>query len=668
MTSITKLLIANRGEIASRVIRSARELDIATVAVYSEPDSGAPFVREADESVPLPGSSPADTYLRSDLLVEAAMATGADAVHPGYGFLSERAEFARACTGAGLVFVGPPAEVIEVMGSKTSAKERMAGAGVPVLPGIVIDNDADVGTDFSSRAELAIGFPLLVKAVFGGGGRGMRVVRTPSDLVEAVGSARREARTAFGDGSVFLERFVDTPRHIEVQILGDTQGTVVSLFERECSIQRRYQKVIEEAPSPIVDEALRSELCAAAIAAGSAIGYVGAGTVEFVLDVERRFYFLEVNTRLQVEHPVTEMVTGLDLVHLQLTIAEGRPLPAEVLNARITGHAIEVRLYAEDVDAGFLPSAGVFHRFDIPRSTGVRVDAGVEDGSVVSVHYDPMLAKVIAHGRDRDQARRRLARALHEARIHGVPTNRDLLVGILREPEFADGNIDTGYLDRHHPAELQAEGGNRQLGPMHALAAALAGQAERRAAAPVLSTLPSGWRNVRSGPQHTQFSSNGTTIDLHYRLTHHGLTASVGGEAFGQLQLHSATTDHVEFAADGVRRGFHVRRVDSDYYVDSPLGSTILVELPRFPEVSALSEPGSLLAPMPGTVVRVRVDDGSPVSAGDVILVLEAMKMEHSIAAPHDGTVDEIRVVEGQTVDVGVVLAVVRREQSELSE
>src|SRR3954471_15015577 len=365
---IGKLLVANRGEIAARVMRTAHDLGISTVAVYSDPDAGAPFVRLADEAVRLPGSSPSETYLRGDLVVAAARATGADAVHPGYGFLSENAGFARACAQAGLTFVGPSPEAIEAMGSKTAAKERMAAAGVPTLPGVVVHD----GTDLAG-AGAQIGYPVLVKAAFGGGGRGMRIVRSEDELTEAVAGARREAASAFGDGTVFLERFVERPRHVEVQIVGDTHGTVVHLFERECSIQRRYQKIIEEAPSPAVTPELRAELGAAAVAAAKAIDYVGAGTVEFVLDQDGRFFFLELNPRLQVEHRVTELVPGLALVRVQLQVADGEPLPDEVTSASITGHAVEVRLYAEDVAAGFLPATGTLHRFRVPELPGVRV-------------------------------------------------------------------------------------------------------------------------------------------------------------------------------------------------------------------------------------------------------------------------------------------------------
>jgi propionyl-CoA carboxylase alpha chain len=659
---ISKLLVANRGEIAARIMRTARELDIATVAVFSDADAEAPFVRAADESVHLPGNAPAKTYLRGDRIIAAAKRTGADAIHPGYGFLSENAGFARAVLDAGLTWVGPSPEAIEAMGSKIAAKELMAAAGVPVLPGITVGTAATLEDGLAARAGAEIGYPVLVKAAFGGGGRGMRVVRTESGLLDAVASARREAASAFGDGTVFLERFVDAPRHVEVQIFGDSHGTVVHLFERECSIQRRYQKIIEEAPSPAVNEALRTQLGEAAVAAGKAIGYVGAGTVEFVLGADGRFHFLEVNTRLQVEHPVTELVTGLDLVRLQLLVAEGLPLPGEALNAGIEGHAVEARLYAEDVAAGFLPATGPVHAFAVPALSGVRVDAGVAAGGEVGVHYDPMLAKVIAHGPTRDEACRRLARALAETRVHGVVTNRELLVGILREPEFRAGMIDTGYLTRHDPQQLARSWSAPEAGRVHAVAAALAGQAGRRAGAPVLATLPSGWRNVPNGPQQVTFGCDAAELDVRYRFDGGRVMAEVDGEPVDGLVLRSAAPDRVVLDVSGVRRQITVHRVAGVFYVDSPLGSSVLAERPRFPDPGAAVAPGSLLAPMPGTVVRIGAEPGTPVRAGAPVVVLEAMKMEHTVSAPHDGVVSELPVVPGQQVDTGAVLAVVTEE------
>ncbi|RTL62689.1 MAG: biotin/lipoyl-binding protein [Pseudonocardiaceae bacterium] len=649
--AIQKLLVANRGEIAARVMRTAHRLGISTVAVFSDPDADAPHVALADEAVRLPGAAPSETYLRADLVIAAARATGADAVHPGYGFLSENAGFARDCAAAGLTFVGPKPEAIASMGSKLEAKALMESAGVPVLPGATVTDE----TDLAAEAD-RIGFPVLVKAAFGGGGRGMRIVHDTASLEEAVDGARREAASAFGDGTVFLERYVVDPRHVEVQILGDTHGEVVSLFERECSIQRRYQKIVEESPSPAVDEALRAELGAAAVAAGKAIGYTGAGTVEFVMDQQGKFFFLEVNTRLQVEHPVTELVTGLDLVEQQLRVAEGDPLPEAVTSASIHGHAIEVRLYAEDVAAGFLPATGTLHSFTIPSGDGIRVDTGFVDGSVVSPHYDPMLAKVIAHGPTRTDAARALARALANARIHGVTTNRDLLVGILREQEFLAGGTDTGYLTRHDPAALGAPVGGVAR---HAAAAALAAQATNRAGARVLATVPSGWRNVGGEPQRAAYTVGDTEVAVAYRYRRGVLDVRVDDAALGQVVVASATPDVVVLEVDGVRRRYTVTRADGVSYVDGPDGSVALAEVPRFADPNAAAAAGSLLAPMPGGVVRVLAEAGASVTAGQPLVVLEAMKMEHTVAAPVDGIVSEIHVAQGDQVDTGQVLAVV---------
>ncbi|MCV7154901.1 acetyl/propionyl/methylcrotonyl-CoA carboxylase subunit alpha [Mycolicibacterium pyrenivorans] len=660
---ITKLLIANRGEIASRIIRTARAMDIATVALYSDADRDAPYVWQADESVRLPGTAPADTYLRADLVLAAASRTGADAVHPGYGFLSENAGFARSCADAGVTFVGPSPEAIVAMGSKIAAKDMMRAAGVPVLPGCTVESEQDENPARLRDAAADIGFPILVKAAFGGGGRGMRIVRTESELVDAVASARREAASAFGDGTVFLEKFVESPRHIEVQIFGDRYGTVVHLGERECSIQRRYQKIIEEAPSTAVDETLRDELGRSAVAAGKALAYEGAGTVEFVMAPDGSFYFLEVNTRLQVEHPVTELVTGIDLVRAQLQVAAGEPLPPEMIDTAPRGHAIEVRLYAEDVAAGFIPVSGTLTTLEFPEFDGIRVDAGFTSGSRVSTFYDPMLAKVIGYGATRDEACARVARALTETKIHGVTTNRDLLVAILREPEFRRGAIDTGYLERHDPAQLMAGIGTQDAVATHALMAAVAAQADRRARTPVLPGLPSGWRTLPSQDQMVSYVCGEDTLEVRYRFSHGTLSASVG-DWHPHIRIISAADTLVDAEVDGVRRRYHVTRSGSAHHVDSSLGTSTLTEAERFPDPSAMQEAGSLLAPMPGSVVRIEVGQGAEVAAGAAIVVLEAMKMEHTVRAPVDGVVATISVAAGDQVESGQVLAVVSDGQS----
>ncbi|WP_037321102.1 acetyl/propionyl/methylcrotonyl-CoA carboxylase subunit alpha [Amycolatopsis orientalis] len=645
---IEKLLVANRGEIARRVFRTCRDAGIGTVAVFSDADADAPHTAEADVAVRLPGNAPSDTYLRAELLIKAAVETGADAIHPGYGFLSENAAFARAVLDAGHTWVGPPPEAIESMGSKVESKRMMAEAGVPVLSEL---DPAEV-----TEADL----PLLVKASAGGGGRGMRVVRSLGELAEAVEGASAEAASAFGDPTVFCERYLETGRHIEVQVLADTHGTVWAVGERECSIQRRHQKVVEEAPSPFVDEPMREALFDAARKAAQAIDYVGAGTVEFLAGPDGRFYFLEMNTRLQVEHPVTEATTGLDLVSLQLRIAEGEHLPIEEPETR--GHAIEVRLYAEDPSAGWQPQSGTLHRFEVPAAQrefevgpGVRLDSGFVSGQTVGVHYDPMLAKVIAYAPDRRSAARALAGALAGAEIHGVVTNRDLLVNVLRHEAFLAGETDTAFFDRHGLETLARPLATVDSVRISALAAALAGAAANRSAAGVQGRLPSGWRNVRSQGQRKRFRRGEDEIEIVYTLGRDGLRA----DGFEGVELVSAESDGVVIEVSGVRRKFAVARYGDTVYVDSPEGTVELGVVPRYTDPDAALAAGSLVAPMPGTVVRLAVEAGDTVKTGDPLLWLEAMKMEHRIAAPADGVVTELPVVVGQQVEVGTILAVV---------
>ncbi|GLW20249.1 ATP-grasp domain-containing protein [Microbispora triticiradicis] len=640
---IGRLLVANRGEIARRVFRTCRELGVETVAVFSDADADAPHVAEADQAVRL-GAPLA--YLDPDRVIEAARRSGADAVHPGYGFLSEHAGFARAVLDAGLTWIGPSPEAVAAMGTKIEAKALMAEAGVPVLPTIPLSPDAPP----------QLTFPVLVKASAGGGGRGMRVVRDQAGLAEAVASARREALSAFGDGTLFAEPLQEGARHIEVQILADEHGTVWALGERECSIQRRHQKVIEEAPSPAVTPELRRELSDAAIRAARAIGYTGAGTVEFLVSDEG-FFFLEMNTRLQVEHPVTECVYGVDLVRLQIEVAEGARLAA--LPPSPVGHAIEARLYAEDAEGR--PQSGVLHRFEIPGVDGefglgarLRLDSGVVSGGEVGVHYDPMLAKVVSYGGDRAEAARRLAHALARARIHGLTTNRDILVGVLRHPDFLSGALDTGFLDRRPvPASLAGPGAVR----LSALAAALAGAAANRAEARrdgVLGGLPSGWRNVPSQPRRTAYDTeDGGRLEITYRLSRDGLRA----EGFEDVALVSADPGRVVLETGGLRHAFEVAVYPGVVHVDSSLGPVRLTPVERLPEPAARVSPGALPAPMPGTVLRVEVKPGDVVEAGQPVVVLEAMKMEHLIVAPASGTVAALHVVPGARVEAGVPLA-----------
>ncbi|AFC48682.1 Probable acetyl/propionyl carboxylase alpha subunit AccA2 [Mycobacteroides abscessus subsp. massiliense] len=662
MPKIRKVLVANRGEIARRVFRTCRDLGIATVAVYSDADADAWHVADADEAVHLPGSSAAETYLDIHRIIAAASLTGADAVHPGYGFLSENAGFARACAAADLVFIGPPPGAIDAMGSKLQAKKTMSDAGVPVLPG-----GDTTGLSAEQLAKLAadVGYPVLVKASAGGGGRGMRIVASPDELDEAVTSASREAAAAFADGTVFLERYVQRPRHVEIQIMADTHGNVVSLFERECSVQRRHQKVIEEAPSPVVDDALRARMSEAAIAAARAVGYVGAGTVEFVYDAAQdgkadSFAFLEMNTRLQVEHPVTELITGLDLVRAQLLVAMGRPLPEEMHNPRIRGHAVEARLCAEDPADDYRPCTGTLRTLDVPALAGVRVDSGFRAGSVISHYYDSLLAKVIAWAPTRDEALASLSAALAGARIHGVTTNRNLLVRVLRHDEFAGRGTDTGFLDRHDVAQLGAALPDTQSERLHAVAATVAGVAARRAVATLQATLPAGWRNNPSQPQTTTWQTQGgREVRVGYTLGSTGTCLQVDDEPLADVEVVEGSSERVVLRVDGVRRTYDVVLDGDVAHLDSVAGYSALRLAPRFVDPSTLNPPGSLTAPMPGSVIRLPVAEGETVSAGQTLVVLEAMKMEHTVASPIDGVLSALPVQVGHQVSSGDVLAVV---------
>jgi acetyl/propionyl-CoA carboxylase alpha subunit len=646
---INKLLVANRGEIAGRIFRTCREMGIATVAVYSDPDRGLPFVREADEAVPIGGATPAESYLRADAIIASARRVGADAVHPGYGFLAENADFARRCGEAGLGFIGPSPDTIATMGSKIEAKQIAEAAGVPVLATVAVEGDT-----VPEGAVERVGLPLLVKASAGGGGRGMRLVERADDLATAIAAARREATSAFGDGTIFLEPYVRGPRHVEIQVFGDTHGTVISLHERECSIQRRHQKIIEESPSPAVGPELRRRMGDAAIALATAIGYVSAGTVEFILDEQGRFFFLEVNTRLQVEHAVTDFITGLDLVRLQLEVAQGGHVPDP---PPIGGHAIEVRLYAEDPRREWMPQTGRLTRMDRPEGPGLRTDAGSETGSDVGPNSDPMLAKVIAHAPTRTEVAARLAAALAAMRIHGVGTNRDLLVRILRHPEFLAGRTDTAFLERHDPADLGAPLADAGAARIHAVAAALCGQAGRRGAATAQRTLPSGWRNAPSQLQRVAFECDGGRLEVAYRLDG-ALHVEVHDTAI-DVAVESVTPDRCDLVLDGVRRRYLVERDHHVYHVDSTLGYTRLQQLTRFPQPERDEKPGSLHAVMPGVVVRVMVKAGQRVDEGQELLVVEAMKMEHRVLAPRAGIVTEITVSQGDNIAAGTLLAVV---------
>ncbi len=672
--TIQRLLVANRGEIARRVSRTAHDMGIETVAVYADGDHDAPFVREADQAVSLSGVTSGETYLDPEKVLAAAAYSGADAVHPGYGFLSENASFARAVEDAGLSWIGPRPEAIETMGDKLSAKKRMEDANVPTLPSVEIGQ----GTDLLAAAR-EIGYPLLVKASAGGGGKGMRVVSSETELEEAAQAARREAGASFGDDTIFLERWLKKARHVEIQLLGDLHGNLVHCFERECSIQRRHQKVIEEAPSPAVSDAVRRRMGEAAVAAGRAIGYSSAGTVEFLLEGsgdDANFWFLEVNTRLQVEHPVTEEITGLDLVREQIRIAEGAVLAFAQEDLSITGHAIEARLYAEDPDNDFLPATGKLLVWEPSRRASARFDSGIESGSEVGIEFDPMLAKVIVHAPTRREAALRLARVLETTRVQGIVTNRDFLAATLRSEEFLAGDTTTDFVDRvqvpgrHVPGDEAVDEA--------AILVALALQEDRQRARILTPGVPSGWRNSRMPLEEQRFRAGERELLVGYRINRDGSFRVKVDDGPFQCALvrergvgtPDAMSIELGTAESSLERSSLRRRLSATltidrsptqparYFIHGERGEVELVAIPRFPLREAEVPAGGLVAPMPGKVLSTHVEAGDSVEAQELLLILEAMKMEHRIVAPFAGKVTELRVAEDDQVDNGALLVV----------
>ena len=617
MPAFTKILIANRGEIACRIQRTAQALGYRTVAVYSDADTDALHVQMADEAVHIGPAPVHQSYLNTEAILAAAQLTGADAIHPGYGFLSENPDFARACQQATLTFIGPSAEAIELMGSKRLSKLAMLDAGVPCIAGY--QGSAQDDATLQREAE-RIGFPLMIKASAGGGGRGMRLVHQREQLLEQLRTARSEAMNAFGSDELILEQALIDPRHVEVQLFGDSHGNLIYLGERDCSIQRRHQKVIEEAPCPVMTPDLRQAMGEAALKAGRAVNYVGAGTVEFLLDRNGQFYFLEMNTRLQVEHPVTEMITGLDLVDWQLQIAAGQPLPLTQSQVTLTGHAMEVRLYAEDPAQGFLPQTGDVLRWE--PAPGVRIDHGLLEGQTVSPFYDPMLGKIIAHGASREEARRKLLRAVEDSVLLGVATNQRLLIDLLKHPDFINGDFSTGLIAEHFSVIPQQTATAEQL----KLAAALFYQ--------------------HSANQHTQTLArwrNTASVPVTYRLETNG-------------QLHSVSVDDLQLTTDGRHASLVIKGVRRRiaYHLDGNRlwlpGLTVTDRTQQVASRQADASSGTVQAPMDGAIVDIRVCVGETVSKGQLLLVLEAMKMEHPLKAGIDGTVKEMRVMTGDQV------------------
>ncbi len=663
-TSISKLLIANRGEIAVRIARTARRLGMGTVAVYSEPDVNALHVDVVDEAIALGGATPSESYLRGDVIIAAALATGADAIHPGYGFLAENAEFAQQVIDAGLVWVGPTPDQIRLLGDKVAAKKRAMEAGVPTAPlfeiaeGVLPDD---------------VPLPALVKAAAGGGGRGMRIVRDASELASAVEAGSREALAAFGDGTVFVEPYIERARHVEVQIIGDGHGTVLHLGERECSIQRRNQKVVEESPSAGITDEVRSALCDGAVALAASVGYEGAGTIEFLVGEDGRVNFLEVNTRLQVEHPVTEAVTGLDLVELQLLVAAGEPLPMAQDDITIVGHAIEVRVVAEDPTSGWIPSTGTISHFGFPDD--VRVDTGVRAGAVISPDYDSLIAKVIAHGPTRQVAARRLQRALSGGVVAGVSTDVDTLVAILNDDDFLAARTSTAFLDEH-PELANASGLAEDDHVVLLVAVALMDERANRRADAITGFAPIGWRNLRvRGRRQVWSDRNG---DRRIELVSHdggfevlvgqwpepGRDGTLGDDTRrnATVRLLNVTESRCAVEVDG-RRVLSDVVLDGDRAVASSAAGTVVFErVPRFVVHEAEMAGSGPICPLPGTVIAVHVEEGDVVEEGDLLMVVEAMKMEHQITAAGDAVVAEVRFAQGDRVDSGDLLVAFESE------
>ncbi|MWK56248.1 acetyl/propionyl/methylcrotonyl-CoA carboxylase subunit alpha [Metapseudomonas otitidis] len=643
MTMITTLLIANRGEIACRVMRTAKALGIRTVAVHSEIDRNARHVREADMAINLGGAKPAESYLRVDALIAAAQASGAQAIHPGYGFLSENAGFARAIEAAGLVFLGPPASAIDAMGSKSAAKALMEEAGVPLVPGY---HGEDQALETFRAAAERIGYPVLLKAAAGGGGKGMKVVEREADLAEALSSAQREAQAAFGDARMLVEKYVLKPRHVEIQVFADRHGNCLYLNERDCSIQRRHQKVVEEAPAPGLSAEQRRAMGEAAVRAAQAIGYVGAGTVEFLLDARGDFFFMEMNTRLQVEHPVTEAITGLDLVAWQIRVARGEALPITQAQVPLMGHAIEVRLYAEDPEGGFLPASGHLDLYREPApGEGRRVDSGVAEGDDVSPFYDPMLAKLIAWGENREEARQRLLAMLEDTAVGGFRTNLAFLRRVLGHPAFAAAELDTGFIERHQAQLLPAPAALPEQVWQLAAEAFRQGDAAR----------------IRQDDPHSPWSGNSgwraglpSETDLHLACGEERQVVRLRGRVDSPIRLEG---ERLTLELDGVRRTLLAIRRGETLYLewDGTLHTITRVDPIAEAEASHTHQ-GGLTAPMNGSIVRVLVEAGQAVEAGTALVVLEAMKMEHSIRAPHAGTVKALYCSEGELVAEGTAL------------
>ncbi|MDX2002592.1 MAG: biotin carboxylase N-terminal domain-containing protein [Chitinophagales bacterium] len=652
MNHIRKILIANRGEIAIRIMRTCREMGIPTVAVFSDADRGALFVKTADEAVAIGGYNPSESYLDQEKIIQAALRIGADAIHPGYGFLSENATFALRCQIEGLTFIGPSPTAIEAMGDKKNAKQLVAKFEVPTVPGY---DGNDQSLDALKYHASEVGYPLLLKASAGGGGKGMRIVRDGRNLEKEIEAAKREALSAFGDDTLLIERYFEGARHIEFQIFGDKHGNTIHLFERECSIQRRYQKIIEESPSPALDDDLRNRMAQAALNVARTVNYDNAGTVEFILDKDRNFYFLEVNTRLQVEHPVTEAITGLDLVKMQIDVARGLPLSITQDELEVEGHSIECRLYAEDPYNNYLPVSGRVIRFLTVENEAMRFDAGIENGSLIDVFYDPMIAKVISIGENREDAINSLIYALRKTVLMGLNTNKQFLVSVLDHEEFRQGKFDTQFLARHPELHIHAGLSSNALDEM-AIAATIMRWVHRQEEQSMLRQVPSGWRNNFYQYQFENYQYQDQHLKVTYRYDR-GLFNIMIADRQYEAYIVLQDEEVLSIEINGIRRYYYVVEDMETMYVHSDmLGDVALKVIPRFPESVAESIKGAYTAPMPGQVVKVLVQPGDQVKAGDGLLVLISMKMENTIEAFEEGVVEEVYVEEAGFVEADSLL------------
>ncbi len=655
---LSSILIANRGEIASRVTRTCKKMGIRSIAVFSEADRNAPFVQEADVAVFIGESSPAASYLDQDKIIEVAKKTGADAIHPGYGFLSENVEFAKRCEAENIVFIGPNPEAIDAMGSKSKAKTLMQEHDVPVVPGYQGD-DQSIKT--LSKAAEKIGFPVLLKATAGGGGKGMRIVNKKKDLSSAIEAAKREAINAFGDDELIIEKYIASGRHIEFQIFGDKHGNAIHILERECTIQRRYQKIIEESPSPVLDDALRQKMGQAAVKAAKALKYDNAGTVEFIFDDKTKdFYFLEVNTRLQVEHPVTEEITGLDLVQMQIESAQGLPLAIQQEDIQGNGYAIECRLYAEDAFNDFLPVTGTVQRFEIPEVEGLRVETAVQSGSTISVFYDPMIAKLIVWDKSRQAAHRKMQYVLNHLVCLGTTTNQDFLSLVLNNEGFQQGNYDTHFIDKHIDLD-----GISAVAPENinfaCIAATLTDWSLRNNLRHLLRSIPSGWRsNFYDFQKETYLHKEEETV-VQYRYNNalnkqHGFMFEIAEQAYN-IRLIKTNKELIRLEIDGIQHTFNIVKSGQDYFMqNAQTGSLHIEQKERFPAKATEVIKGGYEAPMPSQIVKILVKPGQKVKSGEGLIVLSSMKMENTIEASEDGIVEEIYTEAGANVEAGFLL------------